>query len=90
MNTGSAALQTGARVVTADGKQLGKVKDIREDQFKIDARFAPDYWLRVDTIEEIEADVVQLGIDKTDLGAAKVPDLKNIDDSNLPSNQTGL
>jgi hypothetical protein len=90
MHHGNTSLKTGARVLTADGKELGKVKAVREDQFKVDVRFAPDYWLGRETIEEITPEAVQLKIEKTEVGSAKVPDLKNIDNSSLPSGQGSL
>jgi len=32
-------------VVTIDGQTIGKIKDVNEHFFKVDARFRRDYWL---------------------------------------------
>jgi hypothetical protein len=40
----------GAHVFTLDGEELGTVKEIRHDLFKVDAPMRPDYWLRCDCI----------------------------------------
>ena len=81
------AVKPGARVVTADAKELGKVKDVREDEFLVDARLAPDYWLGIDVVERASEEQVQLLITKDGVSAAKLPNIKSIDDSNLPSRQ---
>ena len=85
--TSITAVKAGARVVTADAKLLGKVKDVREDQFLVDVRWASDYWPGIESVEDASRDVVQLLIPNAGVGAAKVPENKNIDDSNLPSRQ---
>jgi hypothetical protein len=41
----------GTVVLTSDGSELGKVKEVMGDCFKVDAPMAPDYWLGIDTIE---------------------------------------
>jgi hypothetical protein len=81
------AIKPGARVVTADAKQLGMVKDIRDEQFLVDVRWASDYWLGIETVEDASEDVVQLLIAKAGVGPAKLPEIKNIDDSGMPSRQ---
>ena len=80
-------VKLGARVVTADAQQLGKVKEVREDEFLVDARLAPDYWLGTDIVERVSDEEVRLLITKEGVPAAKLPDIKSIDDSNLPSRQ---
>ena len=40
----------GAEVLTADEQSLGKVAEIRDQHFKIDAAMAPDYWLPVSNV----------------------------------------
>jgi hypothetical protein len=71
---GSTAPTAGARVMSADGKQVGMVKEIRADRFLVDVRFAPDYWLGTETVGNVEEDLVQLIITKGAIGAAKLHD----------------
>jgi hypothetical protein len=60
-------------VVTADGKRLGLVKDVRIDRFLVDVRWAPDYWLDMEAIEHAaEGNVVQLAVTKADVGTVKL------------------
>lgn len=66
------AVHRGARVVTADGKQIGLVKDVRVDRFLVDVRWAPDYWLGTETVGDVSEDLVQLLVVKEDLGSAKL------------------
>ena len=40
----------GSRVLTSDGEELGKVKEVMGDCFKVDVRMQPDYWLGIDTV----------------------------------------
>jgi len=50
----------GAHVLTADGKELGTVKEIAGGCFKLDVPLQPDYWLATDTIASSNADEVHL------------------------------
>lgn len=68
----SSTVHVGARVMSADGKQLGVVKDTRYDRFLVDARWAPDYWLGTETVDNVSEDQVQLYITKEGLGSAKL------------------
>jgi hypothetical protein len=43
-------LAIGAAVITLDGDELGTVKEIRGDLFKVDAPMQPDYWLECECI----------------------------------------
>jgi hypothetical protein len=58
--------------MSADGKQLGNVKDVRSDRFLVDVRWAPDYWLGTETIDNLSDDLVQLIITKEAVGTAKL------------------
>lgn len=69
---GRATVQVGARVVSADGKQLGVVKDAMEDRFKVDVRWAPDYWLGTEIVDEASPQVIHLMISKQEIGSAKL------------------
>jgi hypothetical protein len=68
----SGTVRVGAMVVTADGKQLGHVKDVKADRFLVDVRWAPDYWLGTETIESISDESVELFISKQAVGSAKL------------------
>lgn len=43
-------LQPGYAVFTVDGDELGRVKEVRDGAFKIDAPWKGDYWLPVDMV----------------------------------------
>ena len=86
---GNQTIEAGAHVMTADGKQIGTVKDVRDDRFKVDVRWAPDYWLGTETVESAAGDSVQLLITKEAIGSAKLHDVNQIDRSDMPSNTIG-
>ena len=81
------AITEGDHVVTADGKQLGVVKEIKAERFKVDVRWAPDYWLGTDIVESADQGIVQLFLTKEGVGPAKLHDIDKIDGSSLPSAQ---
>jgi hypothetical protein len=81
------AITEGDHVVTADGKELGLVKEIKAERFKVDVRWAPDYWLGTDVVESAEQGIVQLFLTKDGVGPAKLHDIDKIDGSGLPSAQ---
>ena len=68
---GGSIPELGARVITSDGEQLGKVKDIAGGCFKIDAPLQKDYWLASDSIATTLGGEVMLTFTKDDLGKAK-------------------
>lgn len=68
----SNAIHTGARVMSADGKTLGMVKDVREDRFLVDVHWAPDYWLGTESVDSVSDELVQLYITKSAVGSAKL------------------
>lgn len=80
-------LTEGDRVITSDGKDLGLVKEIKPDCFKVDVRWAPDYWLGTEIVDSAEQGIVQLFITKEGVGPAKIHNTHEIDDSALPSGQ---
>ena len=43
-------LTIGCPVFTADGDEIGRVKEIRGRYFKVDAPMRPDYWLIYDVL----------------------------------------
>jgi hypothetical protein len=62
----------GARVLTADGNELGKVKEVAGSCFKVDASMQPDYWLGSDCVASATGADVRLAINKDQVGDAKV------------------
>lgn len=46
----------GSPVYGEGGDQLGKVKEVRGQYFKVDARMQPDYWLRADCVRSGDGD----------------------------------
>ncbi len=62
----------GARVLTLDGNELGKVKEIAGNCFKMDASMQPDYWLGTDTIASSTSTEVRLAIPKDRVGELKL------------------
>lgn len=53
-----APLRIGESVFTLDNKRLGKVKEVNETHFKVDARFRKDYWLARDRIAYVDTECV--------------------------------
>jgi rRNA processing protein Gar1 len=62
----------GARVLTADGDELGKVKEVTGNCFKVDASMQPDYWLGTDTVASSSGTDVRLSIPKDRVGDVKL------------------
>jgi hypothetical protein len=62
----------GARVVTADGADLGKVKEVAATCFKVDVSMHPDYWLGTDTIASVTDTEVRLSVAKDGVSDVKV------------------
>jgi hypothetical protein len=63
--------QIGAKVISRDDIELGTVKEIDADCFKIDAPMAADFWLGASMIERIEGGVVRLGVNNLTLDEVK-------------------
>jgi hypothetical protein len=61
----------GSRVLTADGEELGKVKEISGTCFKVDAPMQPDYWLATDCVSSTMGGDVHLTFGKSGLSEAK-------------------
>lgn len=68
----STDLEIGDRVVTADGKQIGTVKEIGHDRFKVERRLFPDYWLANEYVDGVAGGIVQMIVTREGLGAAKI------------------
>jgi hypothetical protein len=88
---GTHVVHVGARVMSADGKQLGVVKEARADRFHVDVRWAPDYWLGTELIENSSEEILQVTVRKEDLGTAKLhgsvegPGMEHADEIGGPS-----
>jgi hypothetical protein len=65
-------LEVGAVVVSADGKQLGVVKAILNDRFKLERKLLSDYWLATEYVDHAGEGLVQMILTKEGIGAAKV------------------
>jgi hypothetical protein len=60
----------GAKVVTADGKPLGKLMEIDGDCFKVDAPLQPDYWLNSKVVSRTSPSEIQISLNLRDLDLA--------------------
>ncbi len=68
----------GARVESADGQDIGEVKEIVGRFFKVDAPMAPDFWLPMSLVRSAAQETVSLGADREALGGYEV-DQSDID-----------
>ena len=59
----------GMHVLDVEGGKLGRVKEVRPSDFKIDRRHAPDVYVRFCDVEAVDGDTVKLK-----LGAGQVDD----------------
>lgn len=55
-------------VCTADGDEIGRVKQVAGHSFKVDAPRRPDYWLGSDCVRSLDDGRVSLTFDKEHLG----------------------
>ena len=65
----------GMPVVTHDGKELGKLKEVEGIAMKLDVRLAGDYWLPlelVETVETMESGRILIRLDSADVDAYKM------------------
>jgi hypothetical protein len=69
--SGIATPMVGTKVMTADGEELGKVKETMGGCFKVDAPMQPDYWLGTDCIRDSTGGIVRLSFRKDELGDRK-------------------
>ena len=86
MNTFSGNTPTiGSRVLTSDGEELGKVKEVMGDCFKVDVRLQPDYWLGLDTVSSSTGGEVRLRFPKDGIKEVKQegPDHKGFHPHNM-------
>lgn len=62
-NTGP-ILPVGLPVYTNDGRRIGRVKEAHERCFRVDVRFAFDYWLSMRAVAAVRRGRILLGVDK--------------------------
>lgn len=65
-------VETGAPVVALDGKHLGKVKEVRDIYFKVDARWRRDYWLTTNEVMSADANQALLLIPSDEVNLYKM------------------
>jgi uncharacterized protein (TIGR02271 family) len=67
----------GQPVFSADGKQLGTVKEVQGSAFKVDAPMKQDYWLPDDAIRSMSGGQLTVGFDQSHLDDYKLsgPDM---------------
>ncbi|MGE5597421.1 MAG: hypothetical protein ACM3S1_15450 [Hyphomicrobiales bacterium] len=62
----------GAPIFTSDGKQIGKVKEVRGPYLKVDVRWARDYWLTSNEVYSADDSSVTLVIPRDELNLYKI------------------
>jgi hypothetical protein len=65
-------LEIGAKIMSADGKELGTVKEVGADRFKVGRKLLPDYWLANEYVDHAGNGIVQMILTKEGLHAAKL------------------
>jgi hypothetical protein len=65
-------VEVGMPVMSADGKLIGTVKEVKGDAFKVGASWAFNYWLGQEVVEKTENGFVQLAVTKQAVGSAKL------------------
>jgi hypothetical protein len=83
-----AEIVVGAMVVTADGKELGHVAEVREGALRVDVERRRDYWLAETEVLEATPETVTLLVSEGDLSAYKMdkPNDPNEFESGIPDN----
>ena len=64
--------EVGALVVSGDGIQLGTLKELATDRFKVERRVLPDYWLAMEYVDHAGDGLVQMILTKEGIYAARV------------------
>jgi hypothetical protein len=68
----STEIVIGAAVVTADGRQLGTVKQVEASAFLVNAPRQLDYWLQSTLVKDSTAERLGLTFAETELGGYKM------------------
>lgn len=66
------AVELGAKVRSSDGQELGTVKEIAWNCFKVGRTFLPAYWLSSIYVDSISRGVVHMRLTKQAIEYAKV------------------
>lgn len=66
------SLEPGMPVVTIDGQTIGRVKDVLDHFFKVDARFRRDYWLARNQLLVTDEPVARLAFTRDVLEAYRL------------------
>lgn len=66
------SINTGAKVFTTDGKELGSVKEVESNAFLVNAPKQFDYWLQSSIVIAASAERVELSISEADLNNYKM------------------
>ena len=61
----------GAEVFTRDNDQLGQVREVSDNHFKVSSKRQPDYWLPQTTIASTEGNVITLTFTRSSLNDIK-------------------
>jgi hypothetical protein len=64
--------EVGALVVSGDGRQLGTLKELATDRFKVERKVLPDYWLAMEYVDHAGDGLVQMILTKEGIHAARV------------------
>jgi hypothetical protein len=59
---GMAPMAPDSMVYDREGRELGKLAEMRESYFKVNVRMARDYWLPVHLIEQVDGDRITLSV----------------------------
>jgi len=59
--------RAGIEHFTSDGERRGKVSEVKDASFKVDAPFKPDFWLPLNMVASVTADRVLVSFPKEQL-----------------------
>ena len=62
--SGGPVLPVGLPVYSSDGRRLGRVKEAHERCFRIDVRFAFDYWVSMRAVAAVRRGRILLSVEK--------------------------
>lgn len=65
-------VMVGSQVIAQDGQDIGEVKEVLGEHFKVDAPMALDYWLSKEVISSVQGEVVYLDYAGDQLDAFKL------------------
>ncbi len=68
----AAEIIVGAKVLTSDSQELGKVKKLEGAAFLVDAPRKLDFWLQNTIVKSGDAEALQLSVAEGDLGGYKM------------------